>query len=259
MEEAFCVCIGAYSNTFDSCYVDNTGKNSDFNFCLEVRDGSHDNTFKNIRCVAKTGCVGFFDRNNEGSGLEEQTNNTFTNCSFKGGEISITMQNAKNNTFTNCNIINSTYLFRFQGTNSTNADDNLGNTLRNCIVSGVPTTYDTRALTSSGWTPNQYNDMSSVSATYTDFFNGFAALPGTGNIAVDPLFADKTNSDFHLKSKYGRWNGKTWVKDGITSLCINAGDPQDAYSNEPFPNGNRINIGAYGNTAEASLNPKSKK
>lgn len=75
---------------------------------------------------------------------------------------------------------------------------------------------------------------------------------GTGCIAKDPCFADAASGDFHLKSAAGRWNGATWVKDTMTSPCIDAGEASVAYANEPSPNGNRANMGAYGNTAEAS-------
>jgi len=70
----------------------------------------------------------------------------------------------------------------------------------------------------------------------------------------DPLFADPNNGDYHLKSQAGRWdaNSASWVKDDVTSLCIDAGDPMSPIGNEPFPNGGIINMGAYGGTAEAS-------
>ncbi len=58
--------------------------------------------------------------------------------------------------------------------------------------------------------------------------------------------------DFHLRSECGRWNGSAWVRDNVTSPCVNSGDPSSDYSGEPEPNGGRVNIGAYGNTAEAS-------
>lgn len=79
------------------------------------------------------------------------------------------------------------------------------------------------------------------------------------NIAVDPLFIDAANGDFHLKSKAGRYSSSSWVTtDTSTSSCIDAGIPSatdstyGAFSSEPSPNGSRINMGAYGNTAEAS-------
>jgi len=77
---------------------------------------------------------------------------------------------------------------------------------------------------------------------------------GEGNIDTDPCFADASNGDYHLKSQAGRWdpNSESWVQDNVTSPCIDAGDPMSPIGPEPFPNGGRINMGAYGGTAEAS-------
>ena len=78
------------------------------------------------------------------------------------------------------------------------------------------------------------------------------------NSSMDPLFADATNGDFHLRSSVGRWlpgpgGGGSWVTDMVHSPCIDAGYFLDAYENETCPNGSRIDIGIYGNTPEASL------
>ena len=40
-----------------------------------------------------------------------------------------------------------------------------------------------------------------------------------------------------------------------TSPAINAGDPKSDWSNEPKPNGRRVNMGAYGNTPWATMSP----
>jgi len=58
-----------------------------------------------------------------------------------------------------------------------------------------------------------------------------------GNIGYHPYFADADNGDFHLRS---------W------SPCTDAGDPASPFSEEPEPNGGRINMGAYGNTPEGT-------
>ncbi|NLT57914.1 MAG: hypothetical protein GXX99_03005, partial [Clostridiales bacterium] len=79
-----------------------------------------------------------------------------------------------------------------------------------------------------------------------------AAESYSGRVVGDPLFADAANGDCHVKSAAGRWDGSTWVMDAVTSPCIDAGDPASAYANEPAPNGGRVNLGGYGNTAEAS-------
>jgi hypothetical protein len=75
-----------------------------------------------------------------------------------------------------------------------------------------------------------------------------------GNIEVDPCFADPENRDYHLKSQIGRWNpnNHTWVEDNVSSLCIDAGEPDSDFLEESLPNGNRINMGAYGGTKQAS-------
>jgi len=95
--------------------------------------------------------------------------------------------------------------------------------------------------------------------------------PGYANIDADPCFAnpgywdpngtpEDANDDFfvpgdyHLKSQAGRWDAErqVWVRDNSTSPCIDAGDPNSPLGQEPFPNGGRINMGAYGATAQAS-------
>ncbi len=82
-------------------------------------------------------------------------------------------------------------------------------------------------------------------------------VAGPGNFIADPRFADPCNGDYHLKSTAGRWNPdtQTWVPDVNTSLCIDAGNPGCPVGDEPDPNGNRMNMGAYGGTTEASKSP----
>ena len=86
-----------------------------------------------------------------------------------------------------------------------------------------------------------------------------ADLQGTGmgwehSFAADPLFNDADNGDFHPKSVTGRYNPATgkFVKDPVHSPLIDAGDPAAAVGAEPKPNGGRLNVGAYGGTAQAS-------
>ena len=92
---------------------------------------------------------------------------------------------------------------------------------------------------------------STLAVNYTLSQQGYV---GMGNISADPLFADAANGDFHLKSAGGRFNPATglFVIDGVTSPAIDAGNPASDYSNEPMPNGGRVNMGCYGNSAEAS-------
>jgi hypothetical protein len=77
---------------------------------------------------------------------------------------------------------------------------------------------------------------------------------GEGNLDVDPLFADAENGDYHLRSRAGRWDSATgqWLVDEVTSLCIDAGNPATSFAAEPQPSGQRVNLGAYGGTEQAS-------
>lgn len=118
----------------------------------------------------------------------------------------------------------------------------------------------TRTITNSIiWSnsPDQINayDNTNILTDYSDVQDGF---PGTGNIDADPLFANSANGDYHLKSTAGRWdpNSESWVIDGNTSPCIDAGNPGCPLGDEPADANNvRINMGAYGGTAEAGKTP----
>ena len=104
-----------------------------------------------------------------------------------------------------------------------------------------------------------------------DYCNVEGGWPGVGNIDVDPGFVapgywelndtpDDLNDDFwvdgdyRLLSQAGRWDptSESWVQDDVTSPCIDAGDPNAPIGLEPFPNGGRLNMGAYGADTTAS-------
>ena len=104
---------------------------------------------------------------------------------------------------------------------------------------------------------------------YSDIQGGW---PDGNNIDKDPCFAEVgfwdvndtpefVDDDFwfagnyHLKSQAGRWdqNCKSCVQDEVTSPCIDAGDPNSDCCQEVWPHGKRINMGAYGGTAQASM------
>ncbi|MBN2269918.1 MAG: hypothetical protein JXN61_04845 [Sedimentisphaerales bacterium] len=128
----------------------------------------------------------------------------------------------------------------------------------NCIVYGNRAEY--------GWVIEGDAEIS-----YSNIEGGW---PGEGNIDADPCFADPgfwhhnrtpddlsddfwVDGDYHLKSEAGRWarRARRWIKDDVTSSCIDAGDPNAEWTAELWPHGKRINIGAYGGTSEASMSP----
>lgn len=86
---------------------------------------------------------------------------------------------------------------------------------------------------------------------------------GEGNLDADPLFVDAAGRDYHLKSASGHWDRglRDWVLDDggnyeavddENSPAIDAGDPNSPFDEEVPCNGGRVNLGAYGGTAEAS-------
>ncbi|MGB2865442.1 MAG: right-handed parallel beta-helix repeat-containing protein [Sedimentisphaerales bacterium] len=107
--------------------------------------------------------------------------------------------------------------------------------------------------------------------TVMNYCNVEGGWSGDGNIDVDPYFVllgywdqngtlDDTADDFwvdgdyHLQSQAGHWDqqSQTWAQDDVTSPCIDTGDPNSPIGTEPFPNGGRVNMGAYGAGDKAS-------
>jgi len=146
------------------------------------------------------------------------------------------------------------YAFKFQGATSTVENNTLGNNAGGLFCTnsaGTSLLVQNNIMWSNG-------GVDILGTGITNRYNcyGVGLEGGTGPLRVDPLFANPgTNpatADFHLKSVAGRWNGTTWVTDAVSSPAIDAGHPASAHANEPAPNGGRVNMGAYGNTAEAS-------
>jgi len=104
---------------------------------------------------------------------------------------------------------------------------------------------------------------------------GGGVTRGPGDIITEPLFVSNgywdnnetpdesddfwVDGDYHVTSQAGRWSpvDRRWVKDSLTSPCIDAGgepdDPNSDWTAELWPHGRRINIGAYGGTVQASM------
>jgi hypothetical protein len=107
-------------------------------------------------------------------------------------------------------------------------------------------------------------DNCTVDVSYTTFRTSVGhgewdnvLLLGPGNLDVEPLFADPSRRDYHLKSVAGRYDAtsQSWVKDKATSPGIDAGDPTMDFNLEPSPNGGRVDMGCFGATEQASLSP----
>jgi hypothetical protein len=107
-------------------------------------------------------------------------------------------------------------------------------------------------ITNSIFWKNTNGDLFQCRARYSCLANGGG---GEGNINLDPLFVDPNNNDYHLRSQRGRYwpQHNVWVLDDVTSPCVDGGDPAADCSGERKPNGGRIDMGAYGGTAHASM------
>ena len=90
------------------------------------------------------------------------------------------------------------------------------------------------------------SSVAALASTYNDLFGnqtGYAGLQaGTGDLATEVTFADLASRSLRL----------------VTSQpSTDKGDPADAVGDEPAPNGGRINLGAFGGTADAETSATS--
>jgi hypothetical protein len=193
----------------------------------------------------------------------EMTNCLITlNASGRGGAIQSETSDA---TITNCTFADN---FSMDGGNSFWCDsyilDPSSNiNLANCII------WDGDDLVLN-------EDGSEIIIHYSNVQGGWSGSGGN-NMDADPLFAEpgywvhiedpdiilgpedpnavQVDGDYHLKSQEGRWDpiSQSWVQDDVTSPCIDAGDPASSWTDESWPHGERINMGAYGGTDQASM------
>ncbi|UCG57696.1 MAG: hypothetical protein JSU70_22880, partial [Phycisphaerales bacterium] len=136
-------------------------------------------------------------------------------------------------------------------------------------------TTNTVTLNSSiiwGNSPHGIRPEANPSVSYSCTQKSWSGPGNIGNMVKDPLFAGPGDcaedcNDYHLKSQAGRYNPcaglecacddpSAWVRDDVTSPCIDEGDPSLPFNKECRPNGGRINMGAYGGTCEASKSMK---
>ncbi len=144
--------------------------------------------------------------------------------------------------------------------------------LINCILWGN-TAAEGPEISITDWSGE---NQAMLSTSYCDVRGGKEAVYvaptgvlywGEMNIDADPCFVDVDANDYHLKSEGWSWDTKRscWTYDDVTSRCIDAGNPGSPLGDELLsvpddPNNEwgenlRINMGAFGGTAEASIPP----
>ena len=123
-------------------------------------------------------------------------------------------------------------------------------------------------LTLGAWHSASFTDADSFTGN-PDFVNPNGSAEVLGYVsAAQPGYDD----DFHLESKYQDFRGGSLAPilgasgkpafptivggtDSVQSPAIDRGAASDAYANEPAPNGGYINLGNFGDTAQASESP----
>jgi hypothetical protein len=85
---------------------------------------------------------------------------------------------------------------------------------------------------------------------------GAKVIFGSGILAPrDPRFVNPAARDFHLKSTAGHFRPTGIVKDAVSSSLLAKGNPSPLATLNPACAGTRTELGAYGNSREASCVP----
>ncbi len=187
------------------------------------------------------------------NGTIEFTQNTFkqNQSSNNGGGINIYLADGTINI--SRNIFESNSAANIGGAMSLSTDSGTFNIYHNTTYSNTAGSeggsvyfyFDQAASSASVYNNIFWNDSSpviaysgaqTVVATYSDISNSSSeSWYGTGCIDADPLFADASNSDFHI----------TWAnyptEDASKSPCIDSGDP----SSPADPDGTIADMGRY--------------
>lgn len=125
-------------------------------------------------------------------------------------------------------------------------------TVTNSIFSGNARNGDLATFCDAGCASVQLSV--SWSMIQRGFFNGgFAPRFGTGILApADPRFVNPAKGDLHLKSTFGHYTRTGIVRDAVSSPALARGNPASPTPDNPVCAGPRTELGAYGNSAEAS-------
>jgi predicted outer membrane repeat protein len=198
-------------------------------------------------------CTFTKNRGISGGGIyNEYSNPTLTNCMFVGNQAYVHDGGAIWNLSSSPTLTNCTFsgnkggqggaIFCADGSNATVTD---------CILWDDWAVDGNEIALHAGF----QEGASSLTVSYSDIQGGATGVYvggdsrinwEAGNIDDDPNFVQR-----------GRWDPNGFWLAGDYHLlagspCIDAGAPNSDWGYEPWPNGGRVNMGAYGNTREAT-------
>ena len=206
---------------------------------------------------------------------------TIKNCTFYGNSRHIDMSGdvnsvISNNIFSNASTCAISGVGDFYGSNGLDGyncfwanNQNIGGSGNDLLVSDIAADplfakyyfFDYHLMSAVGRWTIMYESNGDYNNDWFVDFGDFAIFALFWMQPDPPQYIDLDN-DGHLdvndlKIFCSRWLGpgenfSGWVQDDVNSPCIDTGDPCSPYLLEPAPNGGRINMGAYGNTWQAS-------
>ncbi|HUW30422.1 MAG TPA: S8 family serine peptidase [Planctomycetota bacterium] len=164
-----------------------------------------------------------------------------------------------------------TYMFPSAGGGVAVDTGSLSSAISNCILWGNTGSNGSQVavLGNSALSVNYSDSEGGNSSPYTYEETGSSLVWGSAhNLAADPSFA-VDDPTYHVQSNltYGRYvpsdqtigseqASSDWTDhsatDSVMSVCVDAGDRSSPYGSELEPNGLQINMGAYGNSPQAS-------
>ncbi|NQT91153.1 MAG: hypothetical protein HQ559_00215 [Lentisphaerae bacterium] len=222
-------------------------------------------------------CTIYFNRATDGGGLFNFGGSLagVTNCilwdnyaSSQGPEI---YSHSSTSTVSFCDIEGGISGAGIYNTSGGQLTDGGGNTNANPLFAGTNgswttgSSYDaltgksTLADTTASWTPGAFvGALLNPDTTHTWYRQFVIATNTATSITVwgDAAVAVATDPyqvyDYHLQSDGGRWTPFGFVNDTNRSPCIDGGDDSMDVGDEIPPNGDTINMGAYGGTLYAS-------
>ena len=214
------------------------------------------------------------------------TGATISHCVISGnGPCSAIVVRDCDGTISNCLITDNTYsgcgppLFAIYECGGLIKNCTIANNASGVSISGEKIlTMENCIIYNNGGSQIQVlSESTTLDISYCDLQDGLEGIAGNGtvnwglgNIDAAPYFVDTANRDYHLKSQGWSWSeylihGSHWTYDYVSSRCIDAGNPGSPLDDELLtipddPNhlwgvNLRINMGAFGGTAQASMPP----